>query len=51
MIGIKTALALYAVLAALCFLTLKGPPRYLALIIVGGLAAKSVVHYFRSRLE
>jgi len=51
MIGIRTALALYAALIAACFLTLKGASRYLALLIVVGLAAKSVVHYFRSRLE
>ena len=51
MIGIKTALALYAGLAAISFATLKGSPRYLALVIVLGLAAKTLVAYYRSRLE
>jgi hypothetical protein len=51
MIGIRTALALYAGLTAACFLMLKGSARYLALLIVLGLAAKSVVHYFRRRLH
>ena len=50
MIGIKTALALYAGLAAISLVALKGSARYLALIIVLGLAAKTVVAYYRSRL-
>lgn len=51
MIGIKTALLLFALLVAVSILTLKGLPRYFCLIIVGGLAAKAVIHYYRKRLE
>ena len=50
-IGAKTAVALYALLIAACFLLLKGTPRYIALIIVLGLAAKSWVDYLRRRLD
>lgn len=51
MIGIRTALLLFALLALACFLVLKGVPRYFCLIIVGGLAAKAIVHHYRKRLE
>jgi hypothetical protein len=50
MIGIKTAIVLFAVLFGLSFVVLKGPARYLCLIVIGGLAAKSVVHYYRGRI-
>ena len=50
-IGLRTALALYAVLVMLSFLTVKGNARILTLLIVGGLAAKSLIHYFRDRME
>ena len=51
LIGLRTAVFLYALLVIVCCLTLKGKPLYLALIIVAGLAAKSCVHYFRERAE
>jgi hypothetical protein len=51
MIGIKTALILFVLLIGVSFVTLKGVPRYFCLIIVGGLAAKAVIHYYRKRLE
>jgi hypothetical protein len=50
LIGIRTAFALYAVLAALALLTLKGNFRILALVIVVGLAAKSYVDHLRRNL-
>lgn len=51
MIGIRTAMLLYALLVGASLTTLKGTPLALALIIVLGLAAKSYVHYLRRRLE
>lgn len=51
MIGIRTALILFALLAGASFLLLKGLALYFALIIVAGLAAKAVVHYYRKRLD
>ncbi len=51
MIGIRTALILYALLVIASLVTLKGAPLALALIIVIALAVKSYVHYLRSRLE
>lgn len=50
-IGIRTALILYAVLLGACFLALKGTALVIALLIVGALVAKSIVHYFRRRME
>jgi hypothetical protein len=50
-IGLRTALLLYAVLVAVAFLTLKGAARTLSLLIVGALVAKSIVHYYRDRME
>ena len=50
-IGFRTALILYALLTGAALATLKGPALVIALLIVGALAAKSVVHYFRSRSE
>jgi hypothetical protein len=50
-IGLRTALLLYGVLVVLAFLTLKGAPRTLTLVIVGALVAKSIVHYYRDRME
>ena len=49
-IGVRTALILFAVLVGACFFTLKGPALVIALLIVGALAAKSIVHYFRRRI-
>ena len=51
LIGLRTAVFLYALLVIAACLTLKGKPLYLALIIIAGLAAKSCVHYFRQRAE
>jgi high-affinity Fe2+/Pb2+ permease len=51
MIGIGTALILYAVLAGIALATLKGLALAIALIIVGGLAVKSWVQHLRRRLE
>lgn len=50
-IGIRTALILFAVLITASCLTLKGTALVIALLIVGALAAKAVVHYFRQRIE
>jgi hypothetical protein len=51
LIGLRTALILYALLITFAVWTLKGTALILALLIVGALAAKSVLHYFRERLE
>jgi hypothetical protein len=51
LIGAKIAIILYACLILASFLTLKGTPLYLALVIVGGLAVKSFTHYLRNRME
>ena len=50
-ISLRTALILYALLIVIAALTLKGSALILALLIVGALAVKSVLHYFRERLE
>jgi hypothetical protein len=50
-IGLRTALALYALLVVAAFATLKGTALVIALIIVGGIAAKTYVHHLRSRTE
>jgi hypothetical protein len=50
-IGLRTALLLYAVLVILAFLTLKGAARTLTLLIVGALVTKSIIHYYRDRME
>jgi hypothetical protein len=50
-IGLRTALFLYAVLVVVALLTLKGAARTLTLLIVGALVAKSIVHYYRDRME
>ncbi len=50
-IGLRTALILFAALTGASIATLKGPALVIALLIVGALAAKSIVHYFRSRIE
>ncbi len=51
MIGIRTAFVLYALLLIAAAVTLHGIALYLALIIVLGLAAKTVVDHFRRRLD
>ena len=49
LIGLRTATVFYLVLAAVAFATLKGKPLALALIIVGGVAAKSYLHYWKEK--
>jgi hypothetical protein len=50
-IGLRTALLLYAALVVFAFLTLTGSARIIALLIVGALVAKSIIHYYRDRME
>jgi hypothetical protein len=50
-IGIRTAMVLYALLLVAAFATLKGTALYTALIIVLGIAAKTYLHHVRRRLE
>jgi hypothetical protein len=50
-IGIRTAMVLYALLLVAAFAVLKGTALYIALIIVLGIAAKTYVHHLRGRLE
>jgi len=50
-IGLRTALILYALLLAFAFATLKGTALAIAVLIVLALAAKSYVHHVRSRME
>ena len=50
-IGFKTALILYGCLILVAFLRLKGMPRYLSLVVVIGLAAKSYLHHLRGCAE
>jgi hypothetical protein len=50
-IGLRTALVLYTVLVVLAFLTLKGAARTVTLLIVGALIAKTVIHFYRDRME
>lgn len=49
-IGLKTAIVLYGALVLFAVWTLTGKMLALALIIVLGLAAKSLVDYFRRRV-
>lgn len=50
MIGVKTALVLFAALVVFAFWALKGAALVLALLIVGALAAKTFVHHLRRRI-
>jgi hypothetical protein len=50
-IGIRTAMLLYALLIVGAFATLKGTALYIALVIVLGIAAKTYLHHLRSRIE
>jgi hypothetical protein len=50
MISAKTAFLLYAGLAGVALLMLKGKPLGLALIIVGALAAKTYVDELKKKL-
>lgn len=51
MIGIRTAMILFAALTVLAFATLKGAALWIALLIVLALAVKALVHHLRSRIE
>jgi hypothetical protein len=51
MIGIRTAMVLYALLVVAAFATLKGTALYIALIIVLGIAVKTYVHHLRGGIE
>ena len=50
-IGIRTALVLYALLLIAAFATLKGTALYIAIVIVLGIAIKTYVHHLRRSLE
>lgn len=50
-IGLRTAIALFVALAAVAIATLKGAALWFALLIIAALAAKSVLHHFRTRIE
>ena len=51
LIGVRTATILYLVLAVFACATLTGKALALGLIIIGGLAMKSLVHFFRERSQ
>jgi uncharacterized membrane protein len=51
MIGIRTAMLLFAALALIAFTTLKGPALYIILLIVFALAVKALVHHLRRGLQ
>ena len=51
LIGIRTALVLYAALVIFALVTLKGKFLYFALLIVFAVAAKTFLHHLRSRIE
>ncbi len=50
-IGFRTAIILYILLAIAALTTLRGTARIIALLIVGLLAAKTYVHHVRRRIE
>lgn len=50
-IGLRTALILYALLILAAIATLKGTALAVAVLIVLALAAKSYVHHVRDRIE
>jgi hypothetical protein len=50
-IGLRTALVLYALLLVAAFATLKGTALYIALIIVLGIAAKTFLYHLRRGME
>ena len=51
MIGAKIAFILYGLLVLLAVATLHGTPLALALVIVLGLAAKTMVDHLRRRMD
>jgi hypothetical protein len=50
-IGIRTAMVLYALLLVAAFAALKGTALYIALIIVLATAVKTYVHHLRGGVE
>jgi uncharacterized membrane protein YiaA len=50
-IGLRTALILYALLIVAAIATLKGTALAVAVLIVLALAAKSYLHHVRDRME
>lgn len=50
-IGLRTALILYALLVIAAVATLKGTALAVALVIVLALAAKSYLHHVRGRMD
>ena len=50
-IGLRTALILYALLIIAAIATLKGTALAVAVLIVLALAAKSYLHHVRGRME
>ncbi len=51
LIGLRTAILIYALLAVFAALTLKGNARLIVLLVVVLLALKTYVHHIRRRLE
>jgi hypothetical protein len=51
MIGFKTAMLLFVVLAIAAVATLKGAALIFALLIVGALAVKAYTHHLRERIS
>ncbi len=51
LISYRVAMGAFVVLAVLCFATLHGEARYLALLIVGALALKTWLVKVKSRLD
>jgi hypothetical protein len=51
MIGIRTAMLLFAVLAVVAWATLKGAALYIILLVLFALATKAFVHHLRSRID
>jgi hypothetical protein len=49
-IGMRTAMVLYALLLVAAFISLKGTALYIALVIVLGIAVKTYLHHLRGRL-
>ena len=51
LISYRTAMWIYAALAVLCLLTLRGDALYLALLIIGAIAIKTWLAEAKSRIE
>jgi hypothetical protein len=50
-IGLRTAMILFATLLILCFIALKGTALLIGLLIVLALAVKAYLHHLRSRIQ